>query len=189
MTLDEFKATGRYVPDLSAAVSEFYACEPGVGGRVYLDSLTIEDVDTFREPTRSRCRPFGRWYLLLGTSEQVTDDLAALEADLFHFAGGEGFVPPAADPHADRAPDFLALGFSVWQTGGTCKAWGRVNADGSHFLVTDTGGAFLPDGRGPASVGYFRDEHDERPAGHDFATLDFALAFLRAEIARIEPTN
>lgn len=74
MTLDDFRATGRDVPDLSL----YHPVEEDTPGRVYLwDALYIEGAP-------------GNWTLQLGRSE-YRGDLPALESLLFDLADAEGF--------------------------------------------------------------------------------------------------
>jgi hypothetical protein len=49
-------------------------------------------------------------------------------------------------------------GLDVWNTGGGCRAYGRVYPNGSRTLVTDEGGTELPTSGRCLIVPYGRDE-------------------------------
>lgn len=79
MTLEEFRATGRDVPDLGL-IENLGAAGFGGRGRVYgVDGdLAIE----------FHC---GGWCLTIGNSQRVAS-LAVLERDLYEFAVSEGYI-------------------------------------------------------------------------------------------------
>lgn len=88
MTLDEFRATGRDVPDLGA-IPHCAAQEMSGPGRVYLDSdwpLVIEQL-----PRRACSAGPVRWCLTIGSHQRVAS-LAVLERDLYEFAVSEGYI-------------------------------------------------------------------------------------------------
>lgn len=91
MTFAEFQNSKRWHDDLRVALpDEVWGDEDWPPrGYVYADSLYIEGVNEhWPESTQQR----GRWYLLLGNAEYVTDDLARLEQILFVYAQEEGIV-------------------------------------------------------------------------------------------------
>lgn len=80
MTLDEFRATGRDVPDLGAIE---HIAASGIGaGRVYLDGLLYIE----RGPVTGRT-----WYLTIGNGQYV-GNLADMERKLHEFAVSEGYI-------------------------------------------------------------------------------------------------
>lgn len=92
MTLDEFRATGRDVADLSTI--EHIACsgiESG-SGRTYLEDTLFIERDTL---------PY--WSLTIGNWSASYSDLAAAEAKLYEFAVSEGYI----DGPADRTPECM----------------------------------------------------------------------------------
>ena len=91
--------------------------------------------------------------------------------------------PTADNPHPDRRPEFLRLGFTVWGTGGGCEAWGLNLPNGSHIMVTDTGGAYLPDG-GATLVGLYANDEDFVGLCREFPTTDEALTYLRRNYSK-----
>ena len=87
MTFQKFQATRREVPNLAAALPD--VCYGGINGPgfVYLSCLFI--VKNPKDDTRA-CPEA---YLLLTFNESIaSDDLAALEQELFEFAQDEDFV-------------------------------------------------------------------------------------------------
>lgn len=86
MTLDEFRATGRNVPDLGA-IDHIAASGQSGPGRTYLDdTLFIEQL-----PRRVCSVGPVRWCLTIGNSQRVAS-LATLERDLYEFAVSEGYI-------------------------------------------------------------------------------------------------
>ena len=82
MTLAEFRATGRDVPDL-ATIPHCAASEMHGPGRVYLDTewpLVIEGSVA------------DGWYLTIGNRSERMPSLEAAERDLYEFAVTEGYV-------------------------------------------------------------------------------------------------
>lgn len=82
MTFDEFRATGRDVPDLGT-IEHCAAQEISGPGRVYLDDdwpLVIEGR--------------GPWYLTIGNSSEMygPDALESAERKLYEFAVSEGYI-------------------------------------------------------------------------------------------------
>lgn len=86
MTLDEFRATGRDVPNLGA-IEHIAASGQSGPGRTYLDNyLFIEQL-----PRRACSTGPARWCLTIGNSQRVAS-LAVLERDLYEFAVSEGYI-------------------------------------------------------------------------------------------------
>jgi len=78
MTITEFRALGRDVPDLN-----IYGCTPDADepspGRLYPCNTYIQRVDHKK----------GRWLLVLGNQDWLTNDLTDLEVRLYDWAIGE----------------------------------------------------------------------------------------------------
>jgi hypothetical protein len=93
MTFEQFQATRRHTDDLGAVLSDArWEDEPSpASGFVYLDSLYIEDVQS-HWPDTSKAR--GKYHLIIGRYEWISDDLALLEHELYEFALGEGYSIP-----------------------------------------------------------------------------------------------
>ena len=90
MTFEEFQATRRHTDDIGAAVNDArWEGEPPAKGNLYLDALYIEEVQP-HWPDEAKAR--GKWHLLIGRDEWITDDLGALERRLFDFARSEGYA-------------------------------------------------------------------------------------------------
>ena len=87
MTLDEFRATGRDVPDLGAIGHIAASGVESGAGRTYLDdTLFIEQL-----PRRACSTGPVRWCLTIGNHQRVAS-LATLERDLYEFAVSEGYI-------------------------------------------------------------------------------------------------
>jgi hypothetical protein len=78
LTLDQFRATGRDVADLNAE-PDIYLGDEVRPGRVYEGGLCIETGAS------------AKWCLTVGNDSRESDDLAALELDLYDFGVGEGY--------------------------------------------------------------------------------------------------
>ncbi len=89
MTFEQFQATRRYSEDIGAALSDArWDGEPAAKGNLYLDELYIEEMQPHRpEATKAQ----GKWCLLLDRDERISDDLEALERDLYDWAVSEGY--------------------------------------------------------------------------------------------------
>lgn len=87
LTFEQFRATGRDVPDLRAF--DWYPTDPAdpraVPGRVYLETLYIFDAGETAVPTGRR------FSLILGREEWVDDDLEAIERRLYDWAASEDY--------------------------------------------------------------------------------------------------
>jgi hypothetical protein len=90
MTLKQFTEARTRSEDLGVIVPEFEVRgQPPAKGFVYPGWLVIEEVSAhWPESTKAQ----GRFYLLLGNWERVTDDLESLERDLYQYAGQEGIL-------------------------------------------------------------------------------------------------
>lgn len=88
MTFKEFQATGRDCDDLAAATASDFGDEGKLRGRLYLDSLYIDDTDSWD----GGVHPLGRWHLLLERDEWFSNDLAKLELRLYRWALRDGHI-------------------------------------------------------------------------------------------------
>jgi len=79
MTFEEFRATRKFCPDLRTTIhADFYEdCVKAPIGLLYQDDFYIEIAD-------------GSFFLTIGCEQKTSDDLEALERDLFDYAIGEG---------------------------------------------------------------------------------------------------
>ena len=71
-------------------------------------------------------------------------------------------------------------GFAEWQTGGSCRAYGKHLATGGHILITDEGGCFLPvEWHEHCLVGLY--DHYGHPVGDAVTckTVNAAIAFAK----------
>jgi hypothetical protein len=96
ITFSDFCETRVWSDDLAADVtSENWEGTQGKPvGWLYLDYLYIQQVaDWWPEAARRE----GKWYLILGRDEYITDDLRALEMKLHAFANAEGYELPTLD--------------------------------------------------------------------------------------------
>lgn len=92
----------------------------------------------------------------------------------------------------DTTKRLRALGFSVWDTGGGCRALGLARPDGAECLVTDIeDGAMLPAGDDTeVLVGFYSadassDMHgDNAPETQDFLSVDDAIARVTEWLAK-----
>lgn len=95
MTFEEFQKTRTPCADLCAAVGSAPWDDKPAKGLLYLGVLYVEGVQPhWPEKTRA----LGKWHLLIGRCEWVTDDLESLERRLYDFAIGEGYT---MDPEAE----------------------------------------------------------------------------------------
>jgi hypothetical protein len=91
MTFQEFQATRRDCDDLGAVTNDArWEDEPTPAkGITYLDNtLYIEAVQP-HWPDAAKAR--GKWHLILGREEWITDDLEMLERELYDWAVSEGY--------------------------------------------------------------------------------------------------
>jgi len=94
ITFEQFVATRTWHDDLGAALSDArWHGEPAARGYTYLDALYIEEVQP-HWPADARQR--GRWHLLIGRDDWITDNLETLERRLYAFATSEGYCDEAA---------------------------------------------------------------------------------------------
>jgi len=85
MTFEEFQATGRDVPDLSALpLIAAQGIEPGQAGRVYAGDLFIETLKLDGAPTE--------YQLTIGSDSRISADLSSLEGFLYRFAKLQGYL-------------------------------------------------------------------------------------------------
>ena len=90
MTFEQFQATKTHCDDLGAKLSDArWEDEPvPAKGNLYLDALYIEAIQPhWPEAARKE----GKWHLLIGRDEWITDDLESLERRLYDFAVSEGY--------------------------------------------------------------------------------------------------
>lgn len=81
----------------------------------------------------------------MGTSPQYDRRSDKGEGPLPDRVSKDDIVLPGREAFEGRTMSFRDLGFEVWQTGGNCKAWGKTLPDKSYVMVTDEGGADLPE--------------------------------------------
>jgi hypothetical protein len=93
MTFKEFQATGVDCADLGAALQD--ESLKGQAGRVYLDSLFLEDTTGWPADNASKV---SRWYTVIGRSEYTSDDIGQIERVLYDFAGSEGYFDTIKEP-------------------------------------------------------------------------------------------
>jgi hypothetical protein len=87
MTLEQFQATRRHSDRLAEEIND-EALGGAATGFIYLGCLFIEDVnDSWHEKARAQ----GKFHLLIGRDEWLSNDLAELERLLFEFADSEGY--------------------------------------------------------------------------------------------------
>lgn len=86
LTFEQFQATRREVSDLGDALGE--ETLSGQPGYLYLGELHIAFVTADWPPL---AQAEGRYHLQIGRDEEITDDLAALERNLWEFAISEGY--------------------------------------------------------------------------------------------------
>lgn len=79
LTFDQFKRSARSVADLSKALPELY--EQRTPARVYAGDLVIEDSGGHAE---------GAWLLVIENVQRCSNDLPALERELYNYARDEG---------------------------------------------------------------------------------------------------
>jgi hypothetical protein len=90
MTFEQFQATRKASSDLSKDAPDYtYDVDAAHTGFVYSGGLCIENV-LAHWPQKTR--DAGKYYLVLGNEEFISDDLASLEIKLFDYAVGEGVV-------------------------------------------------------------------------------------------------
>jgi hypothetical protein len=79
LTFDQFVATGRTVDDLRTVIAD-HSYDVKTPGRVYAGDLVIEDSLGAAE---------GVWMLTISNYSQCSNDLRALERDLYEFGCSE----------------------------------------------------------------------------------------------------
>jgi hypothetical protein len=105
MTFEQFQAARRYCEDLGAAISDArWEGEPAAKGYLYLDALYIEEVMP-HWPEAAKAE--GKWCLIIGRNERITDDLEALERNLYDWAVSEGYFDDKGQD-ADNRPQVAA---------------------------------------------------------------------------------
>ena len=88
MDIEQFRATGRDVPDLAK-----YSCtDDHIPGRVYLDNAYIERVDHKK----------GKWQLVLANDSWLTNDLCDLEVRLYDWCLSEGAIESYEERQAEK---------------------------------------------------------------------------------------
>ncbi len=98
MTFAEFQATGRDCDNLNTAIGFSYGPdEPATKGRIYLDSLYIEDTSNWGQPVATS---WEHWSLTLGRETYWDDDLTKLELRLYRWALLEGYTVDGTDSPA-----------------------------------------------------------------------------------------
>jgi hypothetical protein len=99
MTLEQFRATKKFVPDLGVPTQD-ESCE-GQPGLTYLDVLFIQTrTDAWRGHPAD---PF-KYMLVIGREEYLSCDLTELEQKLYAFAQSEGYFENSAVSLSDTAP-------------------------------------------------------------------------------------
>lgn len=102
MTFEQFQATREVCSDLGKVLKDATwddLPEPATG-YLYLECLYIDEV---REWWPDAARQAGKWHLLLGRDEYITDDLEALERKLYEFAVSEDYCEGVSTPVAARS--------------------------------------------------------------------------------------
>jgi hypothetical protein len=91
VTFQEFQATCRHCDDLGSTLNDArWEDDPAPAkGNLYLDVLCIDEVMP-HWPDEAKAE--GKWHLLIGRDEWITDDLEALERRLYDFAVSEGYT-------------------------------------------------------------------------------------------------
>lgn len=102
MTFEQFQGTRTECKDIGAAISMDMGREQPVSGNLYLGSFYIEATDE-HWPVDLRQR--GAWHLIIERDEWVSNDLAALERELFNFALSSG---------AEMGIDDLCTEYAAW---------------------------------------------------------------------------
>jgi len=125
MTFAEFQAARVWSDDLRASLPDVFndeASSPPQSGWIYAGSLYIEEVQDFW-PDKARAR--GRWYLVLGNWDKISDDLAELERELYDYAVGEDVINPPADAELIKRefPDYDVTTLPAMPDGFECTAW------------------------------------------------------------------
>jgi hypothetical protein len=93
MTFEEFQATRQWSDDLGRDIPDECFADPAhpdrkEQGNLYLSCLYI---DAVQEWWPQEARNAGKWHLLLGRDEWITDDLESLERKLYEWAIDEGY--------------------------------------------------------------------------------------------------
>lgn len=81
LTFKQFQRSARSVPDLSEALPDLY--EQRTPARVYAGDLVIEDSGGDAE---------GAWVLRIENIERCSNDLPALERELYNYGRDEGHI-------------------------------------------------------------------------------------------------
>lgn len=95
-TFEQFQKTRRYLTgqEFINAIGDrrWDDTVDEVGGYIYLGCLHIECTDLWTSKSTDILPPPGRWSLMLDRSDWCTDDLEALEQNMYEWALGEGFT-------------------------------------------------------------------------------------------------
>jgi len=99
MTFERFQATGKVCEDLGAELCDSSFDEYGKArGRLYLDCLWIQE-----RPTNGWLNGAeGRWFLLIGREDWLSDDLESLERKLYEFAIDEDYIAAGDSAHCQH---------------------------------------------------------------------------------------
>jgi hypothetical protein len=90
MTFAEFQATRRWCADLGTAIADArWQGEPPATGNLYLDGTLYIEAVAAHWPDAAKAR--GKWHLLTERNETISDDLEALERDLYAWAMANGY--------------------------------------------------------------------------------------------------
>jgi hypothetical protein len=94
MTFEQFQGSRMPCDDLGKVLADArWEGDPvPAKGLLYLGALFIEEVQP-HWPAEARQR--GKWHLLIGRDEYITDDLTTLERHLYQFAESEGYLDDA----------------------------------------------------------------------------------------------
>jgi hypothetical protein len=110
LTFEQFQATRRYSEDIGAAIADArWEGEPPAKGYLYLDLLYIEEVQP-HWPDAAKAR--GKWHLLIGRDEWITDDLETLERKLYDWAASEGYFE--GNDSIDTELNSLTSEYKAW---------------------------------------------------------------------------
>jgi hypothetical protein len=89
MTFEQFQATRKESNDLGRDTEDcMWDNEPKASGLLYLGKLFIENVEDWWP---QRAKDMGKYHLLLGRDEWVSDDLESLERELYDWAMSAGY--------------------------------------------------------------------------------------------------
>jgi hypothetical protein len=91
LTFKQFQASRKHCDDLGKKLDDAsWEDEPvPAKGNIYLDVLYIEAVQP-HWPEASKAQ--GKWHLLIGRDDWISNDLTMLERNLYAFARSEGYL-------------------------------------------------------------------------------------------------